>query len=482
MGGFAPREDLRLMSHRRHPIWKTLLIMLADLIAIGAGLVIAYWIRFDSNLLAHKGYRPEDYAWLLPWAWGIWFLALRFENLYRRRSKVLDFNVIRRIVTGSVLALLIIFALTFWYRRVTDFSRVLIPIVLTSVVACLIIERVIMDRVFRFLAGEKNFGLTRTAVVGSGPIALRVFESLRLHPEHGMGPVGLIADPPHGEIPHADNAPILGTVDDLENVLARHKIEEVILTQPELNRDRIPAMLVQCERQMASFRIVPDVTELLLSGMTVEMLNGIPFLGPRETPLQGWNAALKRLIDFGAALAGLILISPVLAVLAIIVKRSDGGPILYSQERMGNDGHLFKIFKFRTMRLDAEAQSGPVFADDDDARCTPTGRWMRRNRLDELPQLFNVLMGDMSLVGPRPERPYFIEQFKGDIPQYMVRHKVKSGITGWAQINGLCGKHGSIAERLQYDLYYIENWSIWLDVKILFLTLFPSEKLWRAQG
>lgn len=461
------------MSHRRHPIWKTLLIMLADLVAIGVGLLLAYWIRFDSEWLAHTGYEPSDYAWLMPWALGIWFLALRFENLYRRRSKVLDFNVIRRILTGSILALLIIFAFVFAYRRVTDFSRVLIPVAFASVVGCLILERILMDRVMRFLAGEKNLGLTRTAIVGGGPIAQKVFESLRRHPEHGMGPVGIILDPNAGDA-EPNGAPILGSIEDFENVLAQHRIAEVILTQPELNRDRIPSLLVQCERQMASFRIVPDVTELLLSGMTVETLNGIPFLGPRETPLQGWNAALKRLIDFGAALVGLIVLSPVMAIIAAIVKRTDGGPVFYSQERMGNDGHLFKILKFRTMRMDAEVATGPIFADDEDERCTPAGRWLRRYRLDEFPQLINVLMGDMSLVGPRPERPYFIEQFRDDIPQYMVRHKVKSGITGWAQINGLCGKHGTIAERLQYDLYYIENWSLWFDLKILAATLIAA--------
>lgn len=465
------------MSRRRHPVWKTLIIMAADLVAIGAGLVFAYWLRFGSELISHTGYEPRDYVWLLPWAWAIWFLSLRFENLYRRRSKILDFNVIRRIITGSILALLFIFAFVFAYRRVTDFSRVLIPVVFGSVVGALIIERIVMDQILRSLAGKMHFGLTRTLIVGGGNIAVKVYESLRNHPEHGMGPVGVVVDEQSGGGPATEaRLPILGPLDNLEAILANHRIEEVILAQPELDRARIPDILVQCERQLASFRIVPDVTEMLLSGMTVETLNGIPFLGARETPLQGWNAALKRIIDFGVALFGLILLGPALLFLAWLVRRSDGGPALYVQERMGIDRRRFKIYKFRTMRLDAEAESGPVFADDDDARCTPTGRWMRRCRLDEFPQLLNVLMGDMSLVGPRPERPYFIEHFRDGIPQYMTRHQVKSGITGWAQINGLCGKHGSIAERLEYDLYYIENWSIWFDFKILYLTFFPSSE------
>ena len=180
---------------------------------------------------------------------------------------------------------------------------------------------------------------------------------------------------------------------------------------------------------------------------------------------------LKRTLDIVLALAGLILLSPLLLGIAAIVKLRSPGPVLYRGRRIGLHGKPFDMLKFRTMVEGAEEATGPVFADDHDDRCTRLGLVLRKYRLDELPQLVNVLMGEMSLVGPRPERPYFIEQFRGSIPHYMARHHVKSGITGWAQINGLCGKHGSIADRLKYDLYYIENWSLWFDVKILFMTL-----------
>ena len=243
-----------------------------------------------------------------------------------------------------------------------------------------------------------------------------------------------------------------------------------------MDRSHLLELLVQCERAMVVFRIVPETTELLVSGMTVETLDGIPMLGLRETPLQGWNAALKRLIDIIAACAGLILAAPILGILAWLIRRQDNAPAFYKQERMGIDGRLFHIIKLRSMRPDAEQQSGPVFASEFDPRCTKFGHFLRKTHLDELPQLLNVIRGEMSLVGPRPERPHFIDHFRDDVPQYMARHRVKSGITGWAQVNGLCGKHGSIDQRLKYDLYYIENWSLWLDVKILFLTLFGKIK------
>jgi exopolysaccharide biosynthesis polyprenyl glycosylphosphotransferase len=209
---------------------------------------------------------------------------------------------------------------------------------------------------------------------------------------------------------------------------------------------------------------------MLFSQVSVEEVDGIPFLGLRETPLQGWNVVLKRLVDVVAAAALLLVLSPVLLLIAWRVRRSSPGPIFYRQERVGADGRHFRILKFRTMWVDAEKQTGPIFATPHDPRQTPVGRVLRQLHLDELPQLVNVLRGEMSLVGPRPERPHFVEQFREEVPGYMARHRIKSGMTGWAQANGQTGHEGTVSERLKYDLYYIENWSPLFDVKILFLT------------
>jgi exopolysaccharide biosynthesis polyprenyl glycosylphosphotransferase len=203
----------------------------------------------------------------------------------------------------------------------------------------------------------------------------------------------------------------------------------------------------------------------------LEELDGVPIISLNDVPLQGFNAVLKRLVDIGLSAAALILLAVPMAIVAALVKATSPGPVLYRQERMGLDGKGFDVYKFRSMFVGAERQTGPVFAREDDPRCTPFGRLLRRLDLDELPQLWNVLKGDMSLVGPRPERPYFVEQFKHRVPQYMLRHKVKAGITGWAQVNGWRG-NTSIEKRIEYDLYYIGNWSVSLDLKIIWLTLF----------
>jgi exopolysaccharide biosynthesis polyprenyl glycosylphosphotransferase len=453
-----------------------MLVMGADLLAIASGLLLAYWIRFHSPftnyVTVQHGYIPTAYLRVLPYACLGWFLALRFENLYRRRSRVLDYNVVRRIITGSCLALLVIIAFTF-YSKAGDFSRMVSVLTFGTVISTLILNRIILHLIFRWLLLHRGSGQSRIVILGGNGIATHLCEAMLRHPEQGMLPAGLIL-PSSGRKPAhwPEEIPILGTADQLEALLQEHHIDEIIFAGPDVNREDIPHMLVLCERAMTEFRIVPETTELLLSGMTVETLDGIPLLGVRETPLQGWNAALKRMIDFGVAGLGLMLTSPIIGLFAFIIRLLDGHPGIFSQQRMGIDGRLFYIYKLRTMRPDAEADSGPTFASDRDPRCTRLGWALRRTHLDELPQLYNVLRGDMSLVGPRPERPYFIKQFRDNVPRYMARHKVKSGITGWAQVNGLCGLHGSIDERLKYDLYYIENWSLWLDFKILLLTLF----------
>jgi Undecaprenyl-phosphate glucose phosphotransferase len=202
----------------------------------------------------------------------------------------------------------------------------------------------------------------------------------------------------------------------------------------------------------------------------LEELDGIPIINIHDVPLKGFNTVLKRAIDAGLSAAALLVVAPLMLLLTIIIKASSKGPAFFRQERMGLDGKRFYVWKFRSMYHEAERESGPVWAREDDPRCTPVGRILRRFSLDELPQFWNVLKGDMSLVGPRPERPFFVEQFKQRIPQYMLRHKVKAGLTGWAQVNGWRG-NTSIEKRIEYDLYYIENWSVSLDFKILWLTV-----------
>jgi exopolysaccharide biosynthesis polyprenyl glycosylphosphotransferase len=216
--------------------------------------------------------------------------------------------------------------------------------------------------------------------------------------------------------------------------------------------------------------VVPDLLQFIALRARLENLDGVPIISLNDVPLRGFNSLLKRLIDIATSSIALFALSMPFAIIAFLIRRTSPGGVFYTQERMGLDGKAFHVLKFRSMYEGAEDDTGPIWARDNDPRCTRIGRWLRRFDLDELPQLWNVLRGDMSIVGPRPERPYFVQQFKHRFPQYMLRHKVKAGITGWAQVNGWRG-NTSLEKRIEYDLYYIENWSVSLDLKIMWLTL-----------
>jgi exopolysaccharide biosynthesis polyprenyl glycosylphosphotransferase len=234
-------------------------------------------------------------------------------------------------------------------------------------------------------------------------------------------------------------------------------------------------IILRCEREMVDFRLVPDLFEVLTSNVAVVGIDGVPLMGLRPLPLDSaWNRFLKRVFDVAGSLIGLVLAAPIIAVASVFIKGGSRGPVFYRQVRCGEDGKEFVLYKLRTMKVDAERQTGPVMALEDDPRKTPIGRFLRKYNLDELPQLYNVIKGDMSLVGPRPERPYFIEQFKYSIPRYMSRHHIKCGITGWAQVHGLI-QATPLEERIKYDIYYMENWSLLLDLRIILMTVLTTK-------
>jgi exopolysaccharide biosynthesis polyprenyl glycosylphosphotransferase len=240
-------------------------------------------------------------------------------------------------------------------------------------------------------------------------------------------------------------------------------------------RRRITAMILEAEKRLISFKIVADLLDIMVQQFELESIDGLNLIKIKESPLNyAYNRFLKRMMDIIGSLLGIILLSPIFFIISILIKLTSKGPVFFSQERVSEGGKTFKIYKFRTMYHNAEKDTGPVFARPNDQRCTKIGKFLRRYNLDELPQLFNVLKGEMSLVGPRPERPHFVNQFKEEIPRYMSRHHIKSGITGWAQVNGL-RQNSSIEERIKYDLYYLENWSLWFDLKIILMSIFATK-------
>jgi Undecaprenyl-phosphate glucose phosphotransferase len=316
----------------------------------------------------------------------------------------------------------------------------------------------------------RGHNLQRILVVGAGTLGQETAQKLLAHRELGFEVVGYLDDDPAKQGRSLAGPPVLGPISDIERVLGERRIDSVWVALPLEAHQKMMMVLQAVGRECVDVKLVPDVLQYATLKATLEDLDGTPVINLSQPPLQGWKSLVKRSMDVGLAGGGLVALSPFLPLVAAAIWLEDRGPIFYRQERMGLDGRPFMILKFRSMRVDAETSSGPVWAIRNDPRRTWVGSWLRRWSLDELPQLWNVLTGDMSIVGPRPERPTFVKEFKHKVPQYMVRHRVKSGITGWAQVHGWRG-NTSIRKRIEYDLYYIENWSLKLDFKILWMTV-----------
>jgi Undecaprenyl-phosphate glucose phosphotransferase len=264
--------------------------------------------------------------------------------------------------------------------------------------------------------------------------------------------------------------PLLGGLDAAAEIATRESVDHLYVALPPEQHVQMLQLIEHTSRECVDVKVVPDLLQVIALRARLDDLDGVPVININDVPLQGFNSIVKRAIDIAISAAALIVLAIPFSIIALLVKLTSRGEVFYTQERMGLDGKPFMIYKFRSMYEDAEAASGPVFASEQDPRRTPLGKLLRRSNVDELPQLWNALKGEMSIVGPRPERPLFVAQFKDKIPQYMLRHKVKAGITGWAQVHGWRG-NTSIEKRIEYDLYYIENWSVRLDLKIMWLTL-----------
>jgi len=313
-----------------------------------------------------------------------------------------------------------------------------------------------------------GWGRDRVLIVGTGDVGRMIFQKIQSNPGLGYEVAGFVTVNGSNEVPLG--ASVLGHAGDLAPIISKHQINEVIIALPEATHQEILMLISECERDKVTIKVFPDVFQIMASQVSIDDLGGLPLLTVRNIALRGWRRTAKRLTDIVGGTCGLVLISPLMMLMAALIKLDSRGPVFYAQERMGLDGRLFLMLKFRSMRQDAEAP-GPGWTVENDPRVTRLGRIIRHINVDELPQLINVLLGEMSLVGPRPERPVYVNQFRRSIPRYMDRHWEKAGMTGWAQVNGLRGDT-SIAERTKYDLWYIENWSLFLDIKILIRTFF----------
>lgn len=484
------------------------LLHLLDVPVLYGAFVGAYRIRFETDWLPASGlaapplaeYQLTFVLMALGWTAFLWASG-SYDRVRFGFGSALRLGANLAIAGGFSLAV-------FFFRR--DFSYSRLTILLSFLVAYLglvvfhwikgrllmaLIRRgwgkapalvvgpreLALECLDRLAAGGDDLGLKLLGYLGDPPLEAAAQEedplgqsAARLAAGGGMARAYLHAGAPAGPASDLDaleeRFPRLGEVEAIAEVVAREGVQEVFVAHPLTAGQRTVEVLRACEDTTAAVRLVPDVLGIITHGVRMRLVGGLAVLDVGRSSMQGVDGWLKRCLDILGAGLGLLLLSPLLAYLAWRVRSDSPGPVLYEQERVGMDGRPFTILKFRSMPVNAEDSTGPVWASQGDPRATEWGAFMRKWSLDELPQLWNVLVGEMSLVGPRPERPHFVDQFRQDIPGYMQRHRVKAGITGWAQINGLRGEC-PIEERTRYDVWYIENWSLLLDIEILLRTM-----------
>ena len=397
-------------------------------------------------------------------------LVFFIYKFYHRRHAAMLIDELYRILGAVTIATLLTVAfIAFALRETLAFQRSMIILAWAAALLTITFGRFVHGRVQRRLQ-RRGIGVEPVLIVGTGDVGRMVLQKILHTPGLGYRVVGFVGTAPGST--KVMGLPVLGTVDDLPTIIEAQDIREVVICLPEASHEELVGIVSQCEREKVSIRVFPDVFQIMAAEVTISDLGGMPLLTIRDVALRGWKLTLKRLMDVAVSSLLLLVTSPLLMLTAILIKLDSPGPVFFVQERMGLDAKPFLMIKFRSMRQDAEA-SGPGWTKKDDPRRTRVGTFIRRASIDELPQFINVLIGDMSLVGPRPEQPAYVEQFRQSIPRYMDRHRERAGVTGWAQINGLRGDT-SIAERTKYDLWYIENWSLWLDFKIVLRTAFTA--------
>ena len=465
--------------------WNRLLVaffVLTDSLFGMIAFVLAYVLRFDAGLIeAPKGYPPfAQYINVLPLIGLLVPLAFQVQGIYRLRrgrTRVDDFFAV---FVGSILTVVLGIVTTLYIqayyipddlkdRGAFEVSQLVWGLFLVINVSLTYATRELVREALE-RRWRQGIGLKRVLVAGAGELGRVVVDKLLEHHELGYKVIGFVDDKAGGDHIGYRGLPLLGTLAETSDILQRDRIDQLYVALPLDEHMKMVGLVESANREIVEVKVVPDLVQVIALRARLEELDGIPIININDVPLRGFNSVLKRVIDAGLSAAGLLVLSPVLGVLALLIRLSSPGPAFFRQERMGLDGRSFWVWKFRSMYDEAERDTGPIWAREDDPRCTPVGRFLRRSNLDEIPQLWNVFCGDMSLVGPRPERPFFVEQFKQRMPQYMLRHKVKAGLTGWAQVNGWRG-NTSIEKRIEYDLYYIENWSVMLDLKIMWLTV-----------
>lgn len=456
------------------------LLFLLDLIIIGACWNLAYFVRFFWFNVSYSlpGFfvpavktAPDFTEYFRATLVIVFFAAFCFiyAKMYNPKRISRYKAEFRSILKANIILFVVLTGITFYYRNFS-YSRVQSAYFFILSIISLTIFRSVVRRILSYLR-RKGKNLRRILVIGNRLTALKFIEKVRNTREIGFLIVGYIGDSKNNQLQEA----YLGPYDEIPGFIKKMEVDQVYIALDSNQQSDLQKINHLLAEQMVDLNIVPDIYHTLNINPEILDLDGVPIIALRQSSVEGWNRVLKRTFDLTGAVIGITLLTPFWIIIPVLIKIFSPGPIFYLQERMGLDGRSFNMLKFRSMRVDAEKGTGAVWAKKDDDRRTRLGAFMRETSLDEIPQLFNVLAGSMSLVGPRPERPVFINEFKNEIPNYMLRHKMKAGITGWAQVNGWRG-NTSLGKRIECDIYYLTHWSIWFDLKIIIMTFFTGIK------
>ncbi|WP_031406919.1 undecaprenyl-phosphate glucose phosphotransferase [Geobacillus vulcani] len=442
-----------------------------DFVIIQLAFILSWVMKFHLFHDGINGHLPlKNYLF-----WSLIYGAIAIVigyliELYGPKRKDKFSNELAKVLQVHTLSMFLLLSVLFT-SKIVDISRLFLFLYFIWNVMLISIYRYIVKQSLRQLR-KKGYNKQFVLIVGAGSIGRKYFENLQMHPEYGLEVVGFLDDFRTKHEPRfARYKPIIGKVSDLEHILIHQLIDEVVVALPLQAYPKYREIISVCEKMGVRASIIPDFYDILPASPHFEVFGDLPIINVRDVPLDELrNRLLKRLFDVVFSLLAIILTAPLMIAIAIGIKLTSPGPIIFKQERVGLNRRTFYMYKFRSMKHMPQSVSDTQWTVENDPRRTKFGAFLRKTSLDELPQFFNVLKGDMSVVGPRPERPYFVEKFKEEIPKYMIKHHVRPGITGWAQVCGLRGDT-SIQARIEHDIFYIENWSLWLDIKIILRTI-----------
>jgi len=456
---------------KKHTRFFRSLFIISDLLILSLAWILSCFLRFYTTLISPPSLVIPPfsaYVEVLFPLWLVWSLVSSRCNLYRPRRVEHFSKEFFDIAKSLTVTFFILIAIIYLFKRF-EFSRLAFFYFWVISLFGLIAARIFVRKTL-MMVRSRGYNQRFALIAGTGELGRKILQNLEHYPEMGIEVIGFLTHPRKEIGKKIGDIPILGAYEDVKRILGEKKVDIFFVALSINEYNYFEGLIENSREELSEIKVVPGSYEFLGLRGGIDALGDLPIMSLQSSPLYGWDSFFKRMFDLMLGTLILIAVTPIMMIISLLIKLTSEGPILYRQERMGMDGRFFQMLKFRTMRMDAEKETGPIWAKENDSRRTKIGAFLRKTSLDELPQLFNVLKGDMSLVGPRPERPHFIEEFKNQVPLYMLRHKIKAGMTGWAQVNGWRG-NTSLEKRIEHDLYYVQHWSIGFDLRILIMTL-----------